>query len=203
MEFLGYILLVVALLAGLYINLLALPGLWLMVVSASVYAWATDWRYIGLKTLVVLVGLGLIAEGVEFVAGSAGAKRAGGSRRALAGAIVGGLLGAVFFSFTIPVPVLGTIIGTVVGVVAGTFGGATAGHYWARGNSANALRVGWAAARGRFWGTIYKLCIGGAMLLISLWSGLPIGGTPPVNNPKVDPPPTSKPVAMLWIQTLN
>src|SRR4051812_34741140 len=104
----GYYLLLLALLvAGLFVSILGLPGLWLMVGSAWGYAWLTGiGHYVGWATLWVLLGLAFSAEIAEFAAGSAGAKRAGGSRRAMFGAIVGALIGG--FLLSIPIPVVGT-----------------------------------------------------------------------------------------------
>ena len=62
----------------------------LMIGVVGVYAWLTGLNnYVGTTSLIVLVVIGLLAELVEFLAGSAGAKKAGGSKRAAVGAIVG------------------------------------------------------------------------------------------------------------------
>src|SRR5882762_8493717 len=105
-DILYYILLLILLLFGLFINVLTLPGLWLMAASYGIYGWLTGWnRFVGWPSFGVLVGLATIAEIVELTEGSAGAKKAGASKRAMIGAIVGGLVGAVFL--TIPFPVVG------------------------------------------------------------------------------------------------
>ena len=69
------------------LNLIGLPGNWLVIVAAGLYAYfmPADTRLdVGLWTLLGLVGIALLGEGVEFVAGAAGAKKAGGSRRSAA-----------------------------------------------------------------------------------------------------------------------
>src|SRR5438046_8805647 len=99
-----YVLLLALLLAGLFISILGLPGVWLMIASAACYAWITGGLYIGKWVLITIFALALLSELVELVASSAGAKRAGGSRRAILGAIVGALLGGIFLTF-IPIPV--------------------------------------------------------------------------------------------------
>src|SRR2546425_11222876 len=93
MHWLAYAILLLLALAGIFVTLLGLPGLWGMVLAALVYAWYTAWHYLGLWTVVALIVIAAAAEVIEFVAGSAGAKKAGGSRRAAWGALVGGLLG--------------------------------------------------------------------------------------------------------------
>src|SRR2546428_4786670 len=100
-----YLLLLAILLAGLFIAILGLPGLWLMVASAATYAWLTGGHYIGKWVLITLCALALLSEIVELVASSIGTKKAGGSRRAALGAILGALLGGIFLSF-IPIPLI-------------------------------------------------------------------------------------------------
>ena len=85
--FLLYLLLAAVLLAGLYINLVNAPGLWVMVLAAAGYGWATKWNYIGWRTLALIVGLSLVAEAIEFMASGAAAKKAGASKAGVIGAI--------------------------------------------------------------------------------------------------------------------
>src|SRR5438309_10126896 len=109
LNWLWYLLIFVLLVAGLGINLVGLPGLWVMVLGALGYAWLTG--LLGWKTLLVLVVLGLLAEAVELLAGSAGAKAAGSSRRGAIGAIAGAIVGAIIGSGVV------IVIGTVAGAV--------------------------------------------------------------------------------------
>src|SRR5690348_13712796 len=105
MDWIYYLLLLVVLLTGLLINVLGLPGLWLMVAGFGGYALLTRWgNYVGWPSLIALIVIGLIAEAVEFLAGAAGSRAAGARRRGMIGAIVGGFLGAIFLSI-IPIPI--------------------------------------------------------------------------------------------------
>src|SRR5215207_6164037 len=100
MDWVYYILTLIVMLAGMFLNIVGLPGIWLMIGAAGVFAWLTrTQQYISMTSLIVLVVLGLLAEVVEFIAGSAGAKKAGGSKRAAMGAIIGALVGGIFLSF--------------------------------------------------------------------------------------------------------
>ena len=167
-----YLLLLLILAAGLLATILGLPGLWLMVGAAAIYAWITGLGvYIGWPSLIALIALSVFAEIGEFVAGSAGAKQAGGSRRAMVGGIVGALLGGIFLSF-IPIP----IVSTLIGVCLGAFIGAAAMELTARQDVAHSFRVGAGAAKGRFYGIMVKLCIGVVMLFVAMWAALPLGG---------------------------
>jgi len=168
-HFLLYLCLIAALLFGLLITVMALPGLWLMLAATAGYAWLTHGAYIAWRTLAVLLALALVAEVIEAASAGAGAKRAGGGRRGLWGAIIGGILGGIFLSF-IPIPILSTF----VGVCLGTFLGATIAELSGGRELGRSAIIGVGAAAGRVKGTLLKLGFGLLMMAIVLWSGLPI-----------------------------
>jgi hypothetical protein len=168
MPWLWYLLLLTVQFFGLMFTLLGLPGLWVMAAGVAGYAWVTGFdRFVGWPGLITVVALATLAEVAEFLAGSAGAKQAGGSRRAMIGAVVGALVGG--FLFTIPVPVLGTIFG----VCAGAFVGAALVEMGIVGDPTHSMKVGWGAAKGRFWGIVWKLAFGVAIFLVTLCVAVP------------------------------
>lgn len=75
-------------------------------------AWADNFHYVGLWTLLVLAGMTGLTYLVEFAASVLGVKKFGGSKRAMAGAAIGGLAG-MFLG--IPGILLGPFIGAVLG----------------------------------------------------------------------------------------
>lgn len=109
----GGILILVALL-GIVLTLLSLPGIWLMAAAALlVELWRPDvlsWWTIG-----AAIGFALGAEIVETIASAAGARKAGGSKRAAVAAIIGAIAGALLGTVIIPIPLVGTLLGAVVG----------------------------------------------------------------------------------------
>ena len=134
------------------------------------------------------VALAISAEAVEFFAGAAGAASAGGRKRGLIGAIVGGFLGAIFLS-VIPIP----IVAQVIGACLGAFIGAAVMEFTDK-DLAHSFRVGVGAAKGRFWGIVSKLAFGLAMFLVAALAGLPyraVTTTPPL----IDAPPTTAPTS--------
>jgi len=192
MDWVYYAVLIALLVAGLFINVLGLPGLWVMVASALGYAWVTGWRHVGWPALVALVVLALAAEAIEFVAGSAGAKKAGGSKRGMAGGLVGGLLGAIFLS-VIPIPGVAQLVGAIIG----TFIGVVAVELLFVGKAVDrSVQIGVGAAKGRFWGTIFKTLIGVIMFFVALVTAFPLElgkrAATPTTAPA--PPPTTAPV---------
>lgn len=163
-----YILLLVFLLCGLAITVMTLPGLWLMLLSAGLYAAATHFRFIGLRTLVILLVMAALGEIIELGFQSGGAKKAGAGRRGMWGALIGGILGGIFLSM-VPVPVISTLIGVLVG----TFAGAMIGELSGGREVGHSAYVGFGAAGGRLLGTLTKLCLGGVMMIVTLWMAFP------------------------------
>jgi uncharacterized protein YqgC (DUF456 family) len=171
MDWIYYVALVALLVTGLFLNLLSLPGLWLMLASTAGYGWVTHWRHVGWPSLLALLVLTVVAEVLEFVAGSAGAKKAGGSVRGMMGAVVGGLLGGFFLTFLVPVPILGTIAGVCVG----TFLGALLVELLVGKEMGHSMRIGAGAAKGRFIGTMLKTLFGVAILIVAMVTAFPTG----------------------------
>ena len=173
MDVLYYVLLIAVLTLGWFVNILGLPGLWLMVIAFLGYAFATGWDvYVGWPSTVLLVVLAGLAEVFEFIAGAAGSAAAGGRKRAVAGALVGGFIGGIVGTPLLP------IVGTIVGACAGAFLGAAIIELKDQGVR-RSLRIGMGAAKGRFWGTVGKLAIGLVMFLVAAACALPYGS---VNN---------------------
>jgi uncharacterized protein len=184
MDWLYYLLLLGLLLCGLAIQLMSLPGLWLMAAAAGLYALVTRGQeYLSLGELGVILGFCLLGELLEFLAGAGGAKKAGGSKRSMFLGTIGGILGGLFL--TIPFP----IIGTIAGVCIGAFAGAALGQFWAGGGEVgHSARVGFGAAKGTLMGILLKLCVGVVILIFTVWRALPLGAAAaPSPQPPVMP----------------
>ena len=92
--------------------------------------------------------------GPPFVAGAAGAKAGGASRRGTLGAIIGGFVGGIVGTFLIPIPLLGTLTGAALGAA----GGALVGELTKDGAKfQDTLRPATGAAAGRIAGTVIKI----------------------------------------------
>jgi uncharacterized protein len=169
MAWLWYILMLIVSIFGLLINILGLPGLWVLVASVAGYAWLTGWNhFVGWPTMISLIVLGLIAETLEFMAGAAGSKAAGGRMRGMIGAVVGAMIGGIFLSI-LPIPVVSTIFGACLGA----FFGAAIMELTDK-DFRHSLRVGVGAAKGRLMGIVIKSGIGIIMLVVVIIFALPI-----------------------------
>ncbi len=155
MEFLWFTLLLVALVVAWTTNLVGLPGNWLMLACAVLY-WivipAGEPMTLGSKSLLIMSGLAMVGELVEFAAGSTGVKKAGGSRRsalyAIFGSVAGGLVG---FAIGFPIPIIGTLIGSLLFASLGAMAGAMHGERLAGRDWSHMLNVGRAAFVGLRW----------------------------------------------------
>lgn len=138
------------------------PGTWLMVMAAVAVAW---WQPAGMTlgwgAVAGVTGLALLGEILEFVLGAAGARQAGGSKRAALLAIAGGVVGAILGT-ALPIPIAGTLLGASLGA----FAGSLLGDLWAGRPFGGSLQSGRGAAVGRFWGTMAKLGVGAVMVVV-------------------------------------
>src|SRR5512133_2541412 len=89
-----------------------IPGAPLLFLGLLFGAWAENFRYIGVWTLLIIAAMAGLTYVVELVASVLGVRKFGGSRRAMGGAALGGIVG-LFFG--IPGIVLGPFLGAVAG----------------------------------------------------------------------------------------
>lgn len=151
------LLLIIAITAGWVLTLLGLPGNWLMVAAAGLYAWlapATGIAIIEATTVLAMAALAAVGELAEFGAGVWGARRAGGSRRAAVFSLIGSMLGAVGgATLGLPIPILGPPLAAVLGGATGALAGAAVAEHTRGESSSQSLKVGKAAFVGRLLGT--------------------------------------------------
>lgn len=143
--------------AGAILTVTGLAGMLLPFVPGAPFlflgllfgAWAEGFRYVGIGTLLILAGMAALTYLVEFVASILGVKKYGGSRRAIMGAALGGLVG-IFLG--------------VPGILLGPFVGAVLGELSLQRSLDQAARAGFGTVVGMAVGVAGKLAIGIAML---------------------------------------
>lgn len=145
MDTLLWIVAVVMIVAGLAGTVLpALPGAALVFAGILLAAWIDDFARISGITVLVCGLLMLVAWGADYVSAMLGAKRAGASRLAIAGAAIGTVAG-VFTGF--------------VGLLFMPLVGAALGEWLADRNAARAAHVGLSTWVGLLVGTVAKVAI--------------------------------------------
>ena len=125
------------------------PGAPFLFLGLLFGAWAEDFRYIGIGTLLILAGMAALTYLVEFAASILGVKKYGGSRRAMVGAALGGIVG-IFLGLP--------------GILLGPFVGAVIGELSLQRSLDQASRAGFGTVVGLAVGVAGKLAIGIAML---------------------------------------
>jgi uncharacterized protein YqgC (DUF456 family) len=138
-------------LVGLFLP--GLPGAPLILMGLILGAWANDFTYVGLWTIVVLTVLAGLTYAVDFRATMFGAKKVGASKRAIVGALIGAVIG-IFLGLP--------------GVVLGPFLGAVAGELSAQRDLRQATRAGIGATIGLVLGAAIKLALAFTMIGIFL-----------------------------------
>jgi hypothetical protein len=160
LHILGILVLFAASILALFSLVLGVPGTFLIVLVAFVYAWATSFATVQWSTIGWLVALAVIGEGIEFVSSSAAAAGTRPSRRVTVGALVGALVGGI-----VGTPILFGI-GSLLGALAGAFAGAALAVQSEGGSLRESIATGFAALKGRFFGFVIKAALGAAMVII-------------------------------------
>ena len=112
------------LIAGVAVTPLGLPGTFIIAVSVLIFDVLTDFEGFNSALIVFLFVLAVLMEILEATLSGYMAKRFGGSKLSIFGAIAGGLIGAIWGTMIFPV------IGTLLGAFLGAFIGAFLGEYF-------------------------------------------------------------------------
>lgn len=156
------------------LNLVGLPGNWLILGLALLWILVgpADYRFSWL-VIVALAVLAVLGEAIEFGASVLGTKKLGGSTRgatlSVIGSIAGGIAGAIF-GIPFPIPLVGMLIGSVLFAAIGAWIGATLGEKWVGKPMKESVQIGGAAFAGRIVGTAGKLALGAAMMVVAIVS---------------------------------
>ncbi len=154
------------------LNLVGLPGNWLILLAAVCYAALIpaearsdlSWPLVGL-----LCALAVTGELIEFATAALGASKVGGSKRSAVLALLGSLGGSILGLFVgLPIPIIGPLVGVLVLASLGAMAGALVGESWKGRSLAESWKVGEAAFWGRLFGTLGKLMIGAVMVALAV-----------------------------------
>ena len=145
----------VLMLAGLVGAVVPLiPGTPLVFAGALIYAIATDFSPVGAGRLAILAVLGVAGWAIEHIAAALGARRAGGGRAAVIGAVLGALVGLAFAP-----------LGLLVGPIAGAIGG----ELLSGRDPAGSVRTGIGTAVGVVLGMVAHFAFALTMVALFVW----------------------------------
>ncbi|MCL2646789.1 MAG: DUF456 domain-containing protein [Phycisphaerales bacterium] len=166
LPFVVYSLVLLLSLVGVALNVLSLPGNWIMFVAAVILSACHHWQSPSATILVLMFILLLAGEAIEFFGSVVGARKFGASTAAAWAAIGGTLTGGLIGSFIL------LIVGSLIGAIVGAFLAALAVELLKQRPLKHATWAAIGAVLGRIVGTAAKLAFGLAAwfaLLFSAW----------------------------------
>ena len=164
LETVGLTIFIIGLFAGIFSTIFGIPGTIIILVDVILYAFITGFDKIGLKIIIILVILSILAEAIDFVFGMAGAASFGVSKRGIWIAVFSSFIGAVVMT-----PVFFGL-GTIIGIFIGGFGSILIVEIVRQSMLKPALRAGFSAILARVAGTLVKGFCAIAMTIISLFN---------------------------------
>ncbi len=152
--------------ASLFVYL-GLGGNFIILGLAAVHGLATGFASVSWRLLLILLGIALAGEGIEFLVGTFYPVKQGATRSGITGAFIGGLLGGFLGNSLLPVA------GAVLGSFAGAFAGAVLGEYRRNRRLEPSLRIGTHAFLGRLMALFIKHALGLVMVFLVLRATVP------------------------------
>lgn len=139
---------------ALALNVVGLPGNWVLVATALVVALIPQFGDLTWTYFFVILGFALLGEAIESLLGLVVVAKKGGTRWGVIGSFLGGIAGVILGSAVVPP------IGSVVFGLAGAFAGAVAGEYLREQKAEPALKIGFWAFVGRSLAIMGKIAAG-------------------------------------------
>lgn len=130
-----------------------LPDTILIFAGALIYAAFTKFQDVSVTTILILAGLTILTNILDWVGTIYGAKKFGATKYGIIGAVIGGLFGFIFLSF------IGLIIFAVIGTVISEI-------YIAKKEYKDAFRAGAGTLIGVIASSFIKIIIAMAMIVI-------------------------------------
>jgi len=145
----------------LWLNLLSLPGNWLMMATLCLLAWGgpagvITWGFVGM-----MAGLAVLGEVFEFMAQIIGGKRGGASKAGNFAGVVGSIIGAI-----VGAP-FGLGLGSLIGALAGAWLGCYAVELMRQETRQGAVQAAWGAFWGRSLGLVGKAGVGAVIIVMT------------------------------------
>jgi uncharacterized protein YqgC (DUF456 family) len=161
-EIAGLSIFILTLCAGIFSIIFGIPGTIIILIDVIVYAFITGFDKIGIKIILILIAITILAEGLDFVLGISGAARLGITKRVVWISAFGGLAGAMLLT-----PVFFGL-GSVLGVFLGGFACMLMFELLHQSKLKPALRSSYSALLGRVSGTLAKGFCALVMIIITM-----------------------------------
>lgn len=162
LEIIGLTIFILVLFVGIFSTLFGIPGTIIILLDVILYAMITGFEKIGIKLIIVLIVLSVLAEAIDFALGMMGAAKFGASSKGVRASVIGGVIGAVVMTPTL----FG--LGTVMGIFLGGFTAVLIVELIRQRQLKPALRAGYGAFLGRFGGIFVKGFFSLIMIILTL-----------------------------------
>jgi len=158
-HWIGFVVFILFALVGILLTMMGIMGTFSIFIGAVAYdlitwSWTISWQ-----VLLIILGLAILGEILEWVVDIGHSRARGVSTAGTIGSITGTILGAIIFS-----PLM-FIIGTVIGMVVGAVLGAYIGELIVKKNSKKAWRAAKIALDGRALVAVMKTLLA----IIQIW----------------------------------
>jgi len=162
LETVGLSIFILALFIGIFSTVFGIPGTVIILMDVILYAFITGFEKIGLKILIILAIISILAEAIDFALGMAGAARFRVSKQGIWIAAISSFIGTMAMT-----PVLFGL-GTIIGIFLGGFVSVLIVEIIRQSMLKPALRAGYRGILGRAAGTLVKGFCAITMTIISL-----------------------------------
>jgi uncharacterized protein YqgC (DUF456 family) len=160
LEILGIIFFCLVLLVGVATIPFNIAGTFIIVADAFIYGLVTRFSEISLSFVIILLSMAIGMEILEALFGALLARKYGGSKWGMLGAMIGGTAGAIVGTPLMPV------LGTLTGAFMGSFLGAMTFEFLHCKEYRRAIRVGFGAFLGVISGKVTKIFV--ALLMVGM-----------------------------------
>jgi len=160
-EIIYFIIALIVMLFGLVGTILPIiPGVPIIFIAILIYTLLTDFAAISGQVIIVFAALTVLSLLLDWLAGSLGVKKMGGSAAGMIGALIGMIVGLM-------IPGAGLFV-----FIISAFAGAVVFEMMAGKESKSALKAGLGSFIGFLAGTVIKFAIGVIMMVYFVWKVL-------------------------------
>jgi uncharacterized protein len=162
LEIAGMAIFILVMFTGVFSIVFGMPGTIIILIDVIFYAIFSGFEKIGLKIILILLVISLIAETLDFALGMAGSVRLGISRKAIWASVIGAFAGAAIMTPAL----LG--LGTIAGSFLGGFAGVAMIELIRQNQLKQAFRTGYGTILVMFTGMLVKGFFALVMAIITL-----------------------------------
>lgn len=152
----------VIMLGGVIMTILGLPGNFIIALTGFAYGYYDHFEHVDYTVLVIVIGIFIVSEIIDFGAGLLGAKQGKASKRSMLASVIGTVAGGIWGTALLP------LVGSILGALLGAFVTAALAEYTKVKDAAQAKRVALSILKGQIAGMILKTAtaVGMAIILI-------------------------------------